>query len=578
MVAVSATLTVATLLVVQYTVRQRVRVEIERDLQNSVSAFHNFQSQREAMLERSAALLADLPNVRAMMTTHDATTIQDASRELWRLGGSDLLLLADASGKIVALQTTPQEITIRQGQEFFQQVTSQEETRHWWCVEGHLYEVFLQDIYFGPKSEHKVLGYLVLGYEIDDRFARELSRTSASEVAFRYGDAIVRSTLKPAQEAELLRVAPRGAQGGMRESDQIRLGEERFQATSVDLPGVIDGKNAPPLNLWVLKSFDQATAFLSSLNELLIALGLAAVLAGTMLVFVISRTFTRPLENLVDGVRALEQGNFAFPLEAHGRDEVAEVTGTFDRMRTNLQKTQRELLDAERLATIGRMASSISHDLRHSLAAVVANAEFLCESKLTATQREDLYAEIRVAVNQMTELIESLLEFSRTRESLRPSYGDVRSVVDRAVQTVRVHPEFHGIRIRTTCEGLTEGWFDFKKLERALLNLLLNACEVVPSGTGRIEVGLRRMGERIEIRIEDNGPGIADSVRGKLFEPFVSYGKENGTGMGLTVVQKIVQDHGGEVAVERSSAAGTTFLISMPLSPAPEGALAKHAS
>jgi len=575
MVVVSATLTVATLLVVQYTVQQHVRTGIERDLQSSVSAFHNFQLQREEMLERSAALLADLPNVRAMMTTHDATTIQDASRELWHLGGSDLLLLADASGRVMALQTTPQEITIRQGQEFLPLVISQEETRHWWCVKGHLYEVFLQDIYFGPKSDHKVLGYLVLGYEIDDRFARELSRISASEVAFRHGDSIVRSTLKPAQETELLRVPPPAGTGKAGRSDQVRLGEERFQATSVELPGVI-GKNPAPLSLWVLKSFDQATAFLSSLNELLIGLGLAAVLAGTVLVFLISRTFTRPLDNLVDGVRALEQGNFAFPLEPHGGDEVAEVTATFDRMRTNLQKTQRELLDAERLATIGRMASSISHDLRHSLAAVVANAEFLCESKLSAAQREDLYAEIRVAVSQMTDLIESLLEFSRTRESLRPSYGDVRSAVERAIQSVRAHPEFQRVRIRITSEGMTEGWFDFKKLERALLNLLLNACEAVPTDTGRIDVGLRRIAEKVEIRVEDNGPGIAEVVREKLFAPFVSYGKENGTGMGLTVVQKIVQDHGGEVVVERTSATGTTFRISMPLSPAPEDALAKH--
>jgi len=577
MVAVSATLTIATLLVVQYTVRQQVRVEIQRDLQNSVSAFHNFQTQREETLERSAALLADLPNVRAMMTTHDAATIQDASRELWRLGGSDLLLLADASGKVMALQATSQELTVRAGQEFFSRVVTQEETRHWWCVEGHLYEVFLQDIYFGPKSERQVLGYLVLGHEIDDRFARELSRISASEVAFRYGDAIVRSTLKPAQEAELLHIAKQNGAAGAREPDQIRLGDERFLATSVDLPAAVGGSGSPMLNLWVLKSFDQATAFLSDLNELLLALGLAAVLAGTFLVFVISSTFTRPLENLVQGVRALEDGNYAFPLEAHGGDEVAEVTGTFDRMRTNLQKTQRELLDAERLATIGRMASSISHDLRHSLAAVVANAEFLCESKLTPAQREDLYAEIRVAVNQMTDLIESLLEFSRTRESLRPSYGDVRSAVDRAVQTVKVHPEFQRVRIRVTTEGFTEGWFDFKKLERALLNLLLNACEAVPEDTGRIEIGLRRVGETLEIRVEDNGPGVADLVREKLFAPFVSYGKENGTGMGLTVVQKIVQDHGGEVAVERTSTAGTTFRIGLPMSPAPEDAVAmKH--
>lgn len=570
MVVVSAALTFTTLLVVRRTVQQEVRLGIQRDLQNSVSAFHNFQKQREVTLERSAALLADLPNVRALMTTHDPATIQDASRDLWQLAGSDLLLLADSSGKVMALQAAPQEITVREGQDFFPLVVSREETRHWWYVEGHLYEVFLQDIYFGPASGHQVLGYLLLGYEIDDRVARDLSRVAASEVAFRYGDSIVRSTLKPAQESELLRVAPRTAAGGPPQGDQIRLGQERFLATAVDLPT----PGTPAMSLWVLKSFDQATAFLSNLNELLLALGLTAVLAGSLLVFLISHTFTRPLENLVAGVRALEQGDYAYPLQVRGGDEVAEVTGTFDRMRKNLQKTQRELLDAERLATIGRMASSISHDLRHSLAAVMANAEFLCESNLTPGQREDLYAEIRIAVAQMTDLIESLLEFSRTRESLHPSYGDIRSALDRAVQGVKAHPEFQRIRIRISGEGSTEGWFDFKKLERAFLNLLLNACEVVPAGSGKIDIELRRKGESLEIRIEDNGPGIADAVRDRLFEPFVSHGKENGTGMGLTVVQKILQDHGGDVAVEQTSASGTTFRINIPLNPSAENALA----
>ncbi|HUB01101.1 MAG TPA: ATP-binding protein [Terriglobales bacterium] len=574
MLAVSATLTIATLLAVQYTVQQQERSGIQRDLQNSVSTFRNFETQREWMLERSVALLADLPTVRAMMTSTDAATIQDASQDLFHLAGSDLLLLARASGKVVAMQAMARDVTIRQAQEFFPQIVSHEETRHWWYVDGHLYEVFLEDIYLGPASDNRVLGYVVLGYEIDDRFARELSRISASEVVFRYGDAIVRSTLKPAQEAELLRAAPHGAKTDKLEAVQIKLGDERFLATSVELASPA----TPGLNLWVLKSFDQATAFLKNLNELLLGLGLAAVLIGTLLVFLISHTFTRPLDNLVAGVRALAQGDYAFPLEARGGDEVAEVTATFDHMRTSLQKTQRELLDAERLATIGRMASSISHDLRHSLAAVVANAEFLCESNLTPAEREDLYAEIRVAVNQMTEMIESLLEFSRTRESLRPSYGDVRSAVERAVQGVRAHPEFQRVRIRVTSDGMTEGWFDSRKLERALTNLLLNACEAVPVEGGKIEVSLRRTGDRLEIRFTDNGPGIADAVRERLFDPFVSHGKENGTGMGLTVVQKIMQDHGGDVAVEETSATGTTFRIDIPLSPAPEGVVAaKHA-
>ena len=162
---------------------------------------------------------------------------------------------------------------------------------------------------------------------------------------------------------------------------------------------------------------------------------------------------------------------------------------------------------------------------------------------------------------------------------MRPTYGDVRSAVDRAVQGVKAHPEFQRIRIRISAEGSTEGWFDFKKLERALLNLLLNACEVVPPASGKIEIELKRKGENLEIRIEDNGPGIAEAVRERLFEPFVSHGKENGTGMGLTVVQKILQDHGGDVTVERTSASGTTFRANIPLTPLAENALeARHAN
>ena len=566
MVVVSATLTLTTLLVVRHSVQRQVRLGIERDLQNSVSAFRNFQKQREMTLERSAALLADLPNVRALMTTRDASTIQDASREIWRLSGSDLLLLADSAGKVMALQASPREVTIHDAQEFFPIIISRDDTHHWWFVSGHLYEVFLQDIYFGAAREHRMLGYLGLGYEIDDRVTRDLSRVAASEVAFGYGDSIIRSTLKPSQEQELIQAGRRNSLQGPAAIEQVRLEDERFLATSVDLSSAA----APALRLWVLKSFDQATAFLSNLNTLLLALGLTAVLAGSLLVFLISHTFTRPLGNLVAGVRALEGGDYSYPLQTRGGDEVAEVAGAFDRMRNSLQKTQRELLDAERLATIGRMASSISHDLRHSLAAVMANAEFLCETKLTPAQREDLYSEIRIAVNQMTDLIESLLEFSRTRQSMRPSYGDVRDVVEHAIQAVKAHPEYQRIHMCVSCDGSSEGWFDFKKLERALLNLLLNACEVVSAEDGKIDVMLQRTGENLELRVSDNGPGIAESVRDRLFDPFVSHGKENGTGMGLTVVQKIVQDHGGEVVVEQTSTAGTTFRMNLPLNHSPE--------
>lgn len=556
---VTAGLTAMTLLLVRSSVQQKVRHEIFRDLENSVLTFQNFQRQRQAAFVESAELLADLPNVRALMTTRDASTIQDASRDIWHLAPTDLFILADPSAKIMALHSSAAGLAPEASHDFLVRSLRSEEATHWWYESGHLYQVFVQPIYFGDPAEEHHLGYLALGYEVNGAIAEEISRVSASQVVFTYQGKIVTSTLSTSRQNELL-----GANFLDRVSDdpgQIRLDDESFLASAVSLAPA----NPSLVRLTVLKSLDQETQFLSSLNRELLALGLIAVLGGSLLVFLISKTFTRPLENLVAGVRALEQGNFEYPLAPHGRDEVAEVTVAFDGMRHSLQKTQRELVDAERLATIGRMASSISHDLRHSLAAIVANAEFLCESDLSPAQREELYQEVRVAVNQMTDLIEALLEFSRTRESLRPAYGSIQQILQRVIQVVKAHPDFHSVTVELICEGSSEGWFDAKRLERVFQNLLLNACEAVPRQGGRVQIHLRQSAASIEVKIADNGHGIAEAVRHTLFEPFISHDKENGTGLGLTVVQKIVQDHGGEIVVESTSHAGTVFRLTLPL-------------
>ena len=561
MIVITAGLTSTSLLFVRRNVQAQVRKGIVADLHNSVSTFQNFQRERELTLSHSADLLADLPNLRALMTTQDETTIQDVSKDLWRLAGSDLFVLADRTGHVVALHTTTPGFTRQMAQDSFSKSLNQEGPGYWWFGAQHLYEVFLKPIYFGQASENRLLGFVLIGHEIDDSLAAQVSRIAASQVAFYYGDTIVRSTLTPAHEAELGRRKVPGSTTGAAEPEPVQLGDERFLGTSLELAG---GKS-PSVRLTVLKSYDQAAAFIDNLNRLLLALGLTAVAGGSALVFLISHTFTRPLGSLVNGVRALEKGDFSYALDVRGGDEVAEVTAAFNRMRSSLLKTQQQLLEAERLATIGRMASSISHDLRHSLAAIVANAEFLCESRLTSDQREELYQEVRVGVNQMTDLIDSLLEFSRTRESLRPSFGSVKECVEHVVQSLNSHPEFHRVQVTVTQFGNSTGWFDSKKLERVFFNLVLNACEAVTPDRGCIEIELREVRGGVEIRVIDNGRGVPESVRDCLFEPFISYGKENGTGLGLTVVQKIVQDHGGDVSVERTSNAGTVFKVVLPL-------------
>jgi signal transduction histidine kinase len=339
----------------------------------------------------------------------------------------------------------------------------------------------------------------------------------------------------------------------------MTLGGERFIASTLNLDAALD----PAVRLTVLKSYDQASLFLDRLNRLVLGLGIAGVVVGSVFIYFICLNFTRPLENLADGVKALEAGDFSFPLKSHSNDEVGVVSNAFGTMRTSLRQTQQKLLESERLATIGLMASSISHDLRHPLTAILANAEFLSEGRLNGAAREDLYEEIRSAVNRMIDLIDSLLEFSRGRESLQLSRGKVGETIAHAVQEVHAHPEFSHVTIEV--EGqCSASWFDQRRLERAVFNLLLNACETVPRD-GKVKICIEEVSETARIVITDNGRGIPDAIRDRLFQPFVSFGKDYGTGLGLTIARKILEDHGGRLRVLSTSSEGTSFELRLPL-------------
>ena len=558
MLVITAGLTTTSFLLVQRSVQTHVRENIAVNLHNSVAAFQDFRHERETMLTNDITLLADLPITRAVMSNSDPATIEDASRHIWQIGAFDLFVLVNESGKVVALHTNTPGFTRDAAEKYFQQSMEEDRSQasHWWLGDHHLYQTFIAPVYRGSRTEGTFLGYLVIGYEINEPLAKRVSKVAGSQVAISCGDEVIASTLPAAQmQGGNLRAFITGSP--QEAPHDVEIGDERFLAASLDL----SGSKTTPVRLSVLQSYDQATKFLDQLNRYLLLLGVAAILVGSGLVFFVSHTFTKPLGSLVVGVRALEGGDFHHPLDSRGRDEVAELTRAFDRMRASLLKSQQDLLESEQLATIGRMASSISHDLRHSLAAIVANSEFLVDSHLTAVQREELYQEVRTGVNLMTDLIDSLLEFARTRESLTPSYGNLAETIQRAVQAVRLHPRHHARSIDVLCGSHVTGWFDQRKLERALYNLLLNACDAAPQVGGKVEVSAGEASGAITIAVTDNGSGIPEAIRDKLFHPFVSYGKENGTGLGLAVVQKIVQDHGGEILVERTVEARTVFRI-----------------
>ncbi|MGC2111986.1 MAG: HAMP domain-containing sensor histidine kinase [Candidatus Korobacteraceae bacterium] len=558
MLLTSAGLTAVSLLIVQRTVANQVRHGLSNDLADSVETFRNVQREREAALTRSAELMADLPNLKALMTSHHAPTIQDASQEMLHLSGGDLFALLDPTNQIVGFHTKSPGITRAQAQELLSRQGSLDEPLQWWFAGGHLYQVVLTPIYFGPRADNALLGVVALGSEMNAAVARQVSQVAASQVAIVCDRSVVVSTLKSEQAQELASHLTRDS--GSAGSADWKLGKESFVVSSLTL----NPDESPRVTIFVLKSYDEATAFLNRLRHLLLAVGLGAVFGGSLFVYIIASTFTRPLEKLVDGVRALGGGDFRYPVHTPGASEVAELTDAFSRMRESLHEAQQRLLNAERLATIGRMASSISHDLRHPLTAVLANAEFLADADLNPLQREELYLEIRVAVNRLTDLIDSLLELSRPAESLSVMDTPVERTISRAIELVRAHRQFHKITVGIDSAGLHSAQFDPRKMERVFYNLLLNSCQAVQTIGGHVSVTVTDGNGELDIRIVDDGPGIESSIRDKLFQPFVSHGKENGTGLGLTIAQKIVQDHSGSLHLESSMPGRTVMQIILP--------------
>jgi HAMP domain-containing protein len=202
--------------------------------------------------------------------------------------------------------------------------TEEGNTTGWWYSGTHLYQVVLQPFYGGTPTKSNLAGTVIVGRGINP--ANELGRVSSSQLAFRYGSDIVASTLPPLKEREFARQLRTGAW------QDVKIDGERFLASSVELTS-----GAQPVSIIVLKSYNEALAYLAKQDQLLGGLGIVAILTGGALVFLISDKFTRPLGCLLEGVHALEQGDFGYPLEAHGTDEVAHVTRAFDRMRNTLE-------------------------------------------------------------------------------------------------------------------------------------------------------------------------------------------------------------------------------------------------
>ena len=295
-----------------------------------------------------------------------------------------------------------------------------------------------------------------------------------------------------------------------------------------------------------------------------IALGVGGLLvAGAVLLFTLASL--RPLSVLRAHARQLGKGNYAQRTGVTSNDEIGDLARDFDAMADAIQEREQRLIRSERLATVGRMAAHIAHEVRNPLASIGLNAELLGDEIADrGDEARRLVTSIIGEVDRLTEITETYLRFARLpRPKLERE--NIGAIVASVVDMSRGELAQDGVTVNVDiAPGLPDVGADEGQLRQALLNLIRNAREAMSGAAERrLDVAVREAAGRIVIAIHDTGPGIGAANMAKIFDPFFST-KERGTGLGLALVQHIVVDHGGQIEVASPSGAGTTFTLTLP--------------
>ena len=533
---------------------QSVRSEIRA----SIQAYEALWKGRTQVLAATTALMAQMPNVRAAFGTRDKLTIRDSAGDLWKhiSDQSAAFLVLDPEGHLISsLGADSDDLAVPQ-------IPMKEVRRRFpaqlagYLRQGSkLFYMVLTPVYVQTShGEPLLLDVLCAGFRIDDPVAKQLKTLApGSDFAFLDRRQVFASTL----ESRFGYLSP-GSLLPVAGSDRQHIRGHEFISFGQPLPDVT---GTPIAELRILHSYENVRVALTKLQRSLGLAWLGTVAVALLVSLLITRRLLDPVKLLDRAATEIASRNYSYRVPVTGSDELSRLAATFNTMCDSIEQARVDLIRQEQINTIGRLGSSLVHDLRNPLAAIYGGAEMLVDGQLPAEHTKRIALNIYRASHRVQELLRDLLNVSRG-ETRNLETCKVRDIIEAAAEAAQAAES--GVNIKIAIDDSAEIFVDPTRSERVFTNLFSNAIDAMPDG-GDVFVYSKTNGDNLLVFVEDTGPGLPAEVRSQLFRPFVTAGKRTGLGLGLTLSRQTMLDLGGDLQLLSRSGRGACFYLSFPV-------------